>query len=90
MAGERLDEEDARDGFILDEFPRTLEQAGAPKQQLAKMGRRVTAVLLIDTPDEEVVRRLSGRRVCVKSGHLYHIELTRPSTTRSATRTARG
>lgn len=78
MAGERLDEEDARDGFILDGFPRTLEQAGALKQQLAKMGRRVTAVLLIDTPDEEVVRRLSGRRVCVKSGHLYHIEFDPP------------
>jgi adenylate kinase len=78
MAGERLDEEDARDGFILDGFPRTLEQAGALKQQLAEMGRRVTAVLLIDTPDEEVVRRLSGRRVCVKSGHLYHVEFDPP------------
>ena len=78
MAGERLDEEDARDGFILDGFPRTLEQAGALKQQLAKMGRRVTAALLIDTPDEEVVRRLSGRRVCVKSGHLYHVEFDPP------------
>jgi adenylate kinase len=78
MAGERLDEPDARDGFILDGFPRTLEQAGALKQQLAKMGRRVTAVLLIDTPDDEVVRRLSGRRVCVKSGHLYHVEFDPP------------
>ncbi len=78
MAGERLDEEDARDGFILDGFPRTLEQASALKQQLAKMGRRVTAALLIDTPDEEVVRRLSGRRVCVKAGHLYHIEFDPP------------
>jgi adenylate kinase len=78
MAGERLDEPDARDGFILDGFPRTLEQAGALKQQLADMGRRVTAVLLIDTPDDEVVRRLSGRRVCVKSGHLYHVEFDPP------------
>jgi len=78
MAGKRLDEPDARDGFILDGFPRTLEQAGALKQQLAKMGRRVTAVLLIDTPDDEVVRRLSGRRVCVKSGHLYHVEFDPP------------
>ncbi len=78
MAGERLDEEDARDGFILDGFPRTLEQARALKQQLAKLGRRATAALLIDTPDEEVVRRLSGRRVCVKSGHLYHVEFDPP------------
>ncbi len=78
MAGERLDEEDARDGFILDGFPRTLEQATALKKQLAKVGRRVTAALLIDTPDDEVVRRLSGRRVCVKSGHLYHVEFDPP------------
>jgi adenylate kinase len=78
MAGQRLDEEDARDGFILDGFPRTLEQAEALKQQLARMGRRVTAALLIDTPDDEVVRRLSGRRVCVKAGHLYHVEFDPP------------
>ena len=78
MAGQRLHEEDARDGFILDGFPRTLEQAEALNQQLARMGRRVTAALLIDTPDDEVVRRLSGRRVCVKSGHLYHVEFDPP------------
>ena len=78
MAGARLDEEDARDGFILDGFPRTIDQANALKRQLAKMGRRVTAALLIETPDDEVVRRLSGRRVCVKSGHLYHVEFDPP------------
>lgn len=78
MAGERLDEEDARDGFILDGFPRTIEQAEGLKKQLARMGRQVTAALLIDTPDDEVVRRLSGRRVCVKSGHLYHVEFDPP------------
>jgi adenylate kinase len=78
MAGARLDEEDARDGFILDGFPRTIDQADALKRQLAKMGRRVTAALLIETPDDEVVRRLSGRRVCVKSGHLYHVEFDPP------------
>ena len=71
---------DARDGFILDGFPRTLEQATALKQQLAKLGRRVTAALLIDVPDDEVVRRLSGRRVCVKAGHLTTSSSTRPST----------
>ena len=54
------------------------------------MGRRVTAALLIDVPDEEVVRRLSGRRVCVKSGHNYHVEFDPPKHEGSATRTARG
>jgi adenylate kinase len=78
IISDRLDQSDAKKGFILDGFPRTLEQAEALKQQLARMGRRVTAALLIDTPDDEVVRRLSGRRVCVKAGHLYHVEFDPP------------
>jgi adenylate kinase len=78
MAGARLQEPDAQDGFILDGFPRTIEQAEALDEQLAKLGRRVTAALLIDVPDEEVIRRLSGRRVCVKSGHNYHVDFDPP------------
>ncbi|MGH2868523.1 MAG: adenylate kinase [Solirubrobacteraceae bacterium] len=78
MAADRLQEQDARDGFILDGFPRTLEQANALEQQLSDLGRRVTAALLIDVPDDEVIRRLSGRRVCVKSGHNYHLEFDPP------------
>ena len=78
MAAERLQQEDAQDGFILDGFPRTIEQAKALDKQLAELGRRVTTALLIDVPDEEVVRRLSGRRVCVKSGHNYHVEFDPP------------
>jgi adenylate kinase len=78
MAADRLDEDDAQDGFILDGFPRTLEQAQALDTQLSDMGRRVTAALLIDVPDEEVIRRLSGRRMCVKSGHSYHVEFDPP------------
>jgi adenylate kinase len=78
MAAERLQEEDAQDGFILDGFPRTIEQAKALASQLSDLGRRITAALLIDVPDEEVIRRLSGRRVCVKAGHNYHIEFDPP------------
>jgi adenylate kinase len=78
MAAARLQEPDAQDGFILDGFPRTIEQAEALDTQLAKLGRRVTAALLIDVPDEEVIRRLSGRRVCVKSGHNYHLDFDPP------------
>ncbi len=78
MIADRLAQEDALDGFILDGFPRTAEQAQALDKQLSDLGRRITAVLLLDVPDEEVVRRLSGRRVCVKAGHNYHVELDPP------------
>jgi adenylate kinase len=78
MAAERLQEDDAQDGFILDGFPRTLEQAKALDRQLADLRRRVTAAIVIDVPDKEVIRRLSGRRVCEKEGHNYHIEFDPP------------
>ena len=78
MAAERLQEDDAQDGFILDGFPRTVHQAEALDRQLSDLGRRVTAALMIDVPDEEVIRRLSGRRVCVKAGHNYHVEFDPP------------
>jgi adenylate kinase len=78
MVAERLQEEDAQDGFILDGFPRTVPQAEALDKQLSELGRRITAVLLLDVPDEEVERRLSGRRMCVKNGHNYHVEFDPP------------
>ena len=78
MVADRLRHDDAQDGFILDGFPRNTEQAKALDKQLADLGRRVTAALLIDVPDEEVIRRLSGRRVCVKAGHNYHVEFDPP------------
>ncbi len=78
MVAERLHHQDAEDGFILDGFPRTVAQAQALDAMLSQLARRITAALLIDVPDEEVVRRLSGRRVCVKAGHNYHIEFDPP------------
>jgi adenylate kinase len=78
MAAERLDEPDAQDGFILDGFPRTLEQATALDKQLSDMRRRITAAILIDVPDDELVRRISGRRMCVKNGHNYHVDFDPP------------
>ncbi len=78
MAAERLKVGDAQDGFILDGFPRTLEQGKALDELLSEMGRRVTAALMIDVPDEQVVRRISGRRMCVKSGHNYHVDFDPP------------
>jgi len=75
---ERLDSGEADDGFLLDGFPRTIGQAEMLQEALEKRGRRLTTALLIEAPDEEVVRRLSGRRQCVKNGHVYHVEFDPP------------
>jgi adenylate kinase len=75
---ERIDSPEAADGFLLDGFPRTIGQAETLEEALERRGRRLTAALLIDTPDEEVVRRLSGRRICVKNQHLYHVDSDPP------------
>ncbi len=75
---DRVAADDARDGFILDGFPRNRAQADALDEAFDRLGRRITAVLLIDVPDEEVVRRISGRRVSVKTGRPYHVETDPP------------
>jgi adenylate kinase len=74
---DRLAEQDTADGFLLDGFPRTDTQAEALDEALAKVDRRLTAALLIDVPEDDIVRRLSGRRVCPQ-GHVYHVEHNPP------------
>jgi adenylate kinase len=78
VIAERIEEKEAEDGFILDGFPRTIPQAEMLEQALDNRGRSLTSVLLIDVQDEEVIRRLSGRRTCVKNGHVYHLEFDPP------------
>jgi adenylate kinase len=79
MITNRIGAGDARDGFLLDGFPRTEEQAQALCDALRALDRRLTAALLIDVPDEDLVRRLAGRRVCVKNpSHIYHVEFDPP------------
>lgn len=79
MITDRMKEPDAREGFLLDGFPRNESQADALDVALGGHDRRLTGVLMIEVPDEEVVRRLTGRRVCVKNpSHIYHVELDPP------------
>lgn len=79
MITERIGVDDARDGFLLDGFPRNEAQAVALEGALGGLERRLSAALLIEVPDEEVVRRLGGRRVCVKNpAHIYHVEFDPP------------
>jgi adenylate kinase len=79
VAVERLQQDDCKDGFILDGFPRTIDQAKALDAELERVGRNLTAALLIDVPDDEVVRRISGRRQCVKNEqHIYHVDFDPP------------
>ena len=75
---DRIGADDARDGFILDGFPRTRAQADALAEAFEELGRRITAVLLFDVPDDDLVRRISGRRVSVKTGRVYHVESDPP------------
>jgi len=78
VIAERIDSSEALDGFILDGFPRTTPQAEALDAKLGDLSRSVTAVLLIDVSDDEVVRRLGGRRTCEANGHVFHVEFDPP------------
>jgi adenylate kinase len=79
MITDRIAEGDARDGFVLDGFPRNRQQAEALTAALQELDRRLTAALLMAVPDEEVVRRLAGRRICVRNPtHIYHVDFDPP------------
>lgn len=71
---ERLAEDDCQNGYILDGFPRTIPQAEA----LDELGFEIDAALSIEVADEEIVKRMSGRRVCEKCGASYHTEYKKP------------
>jgi adenylate kinase len=77
VIAERIVEKEAEDGFILDGFPRTEPQAEALGEKLGELRRSVSAAVLIEVDDEEVVRRLGGRRTC-PNGHVFHVEFDPP------------
>ena len=80
MMEKRIKADDCRNGFILDGFPRTTDQAEALDKMLEKNSLTLDKVILIDVPKNEIVERLTGRRVCSKCGAVYHIKNNPPKT----------
>ena len=78
LVKERLSQKDCEKGYLLDGFPRTIPQAEALEKITAEINRKVEYVVNIDTPKEELVNRICGRRVCKKCGAPYHIINVKP------------
>jgi adenylate kinase len=80
MAKDRLAESDAAGGFLLDGFPRNVAQAVALDRMLVEWGIELDGVLDLEVPEDEVVRRIAGRRICRHdSAHIFHVEYNRPA-----------
>jgi adenylate kinase len=78
LVEERLSQDDCKKGFLLDGFPRTIPQAEALDALLAKMGRRITHVILLEADDKVLTSRIVARRVCPKCGASYNLETKKP------------
>lgn len=73
LVADRIVKEDCKNGFVLDGFPRTIPQAEALDEALAKMGEKMDYAIDVDVPDENIVNRMGGRRACLNCGATYHI-----------------
>lgn len=78
LVKERLSKDDCANGYLLDGFPRTIPQAEALDKLAAEIGREISVVISIDTPKEELIRRITGRLVCKNCGAPYHKETRKP------------
>jgi len=77
---DRVAKDDCKDGYVLDGFPRTIPQAEVLDEALTKLGDKIDFAIDVDVPDENIVRRMGGRRACVTCGATYHIEHVPPKT----------
>ena len=75
---DRVAKDDCKNGYVLDGFPRTIPQANVLKEALEKQNDKIDYAINVDVPDENIVRRMSGRRACVTCGATYHIEHVPP------------
>ena len=75
---DRVAQEDCKNGYVLDGFPRTIPQAQVLDEALGKLGESIDYAIDVDVPDENIVKRMSGRRACLKCGATYHIEHVPP------------
>jgi adenylate kinase len=71
---DRVAQADCSEGYVLDGFPRTIPQAEVLDEALTKLGEKIDFAINVDVPDENIVKRMSGRRACLKCGATYHIE----------------
>lgn len=77
---DRISKPDAANGYVLDGFPRTIPQAEALTRALNARGEKIDFAINVEVPDENIVRRMGGRRACLKCGATYHVEYNAPKT----------
>ena len=73
MLMDRIQQEDCRNGYVLDGFPRTIPQAESLQKAITEMGQKIDFAINVDVPDENIINRMSGRRACISCGATYHI-----------------